>query len=149
MTKASAEDSCIRSDQFATDSQRSGIGPGDVLQAAGVPVIAERRAVGENLQDRLEVYFQVACLRQMRSTNILGWSQAMIGAQWLFFKSGLGAQINSRLGHQVACRRRYPDIQYHFLPVAISYDGTAPATGHEQCVSGPMRSKSRGYGDKR
>ena len=72
----------------------------------------------------------------------------MIGAQWLFFKSGLGASnqfetlgfIRSRAG--VA----YPDIQYHFLPVAISYDGTAPAAGHGfQLHVGPMRSKSRGY----
>lgn len=129
--------------------QRSGIGPGHVLQAADVPVITERRAVGENLQDHLEVYFQVACLQPITLYKHLGLiSKAMIGAQWLFFKSGLGASnqfetlgfIRSRAGVT------YPDIQYHFLPVAISYDGTAPAAGHGfQLHVGPMRSKSRGY----
>jgi len=129
--------------------QRSGIGPGNVLQAAGVQVIAERKGVGENLQDHLEVYFQVACLQPITLYKHLGLvSKALIGAQWLFFKSGLGASnqfetlgfIRSRAGVS------YPDIQYHFLPVAISYDGTGPAAGHGfQLHVGPMRSKSRGH----
>ncbi len=129
--------------------QRSGIGPGQTLQKAGVDVLADRAGVGENLQDHLEVYFQVACLQPITLYKHLGLlSKALIGAQWLFFKSGLGASnqfetlgfIRSRAGVS------YPDIQYHFLPVAISYDGRAPAEGHGfQLHVGPMRSKSRGH----
>jgi choline dehydrogenase len=129
--------------------QRSGIGPGQMLQKAGVDVLVDRAGVGENLQDHLEVYFQVACLQPITLYKHLGLlSKALIGAQWLFFKSGLGASnqfetlgfIRSRAGVS------YPDIQYHFLPVAISYDGRAPAEGHGfQLHVGPMRSKSRGH----
>ena len=129
--------------------QRSGIGPGQTLQKAGVDVLVDRAGVGENLQDHLEVYFQVACLQPITLYKNLGLlSKALIGAQWLFFKSGLGASnqfetlgfIRSRAGVS------YPDIQYHFLPVAISYDGRAPAEGHGfQLHVGPMRSKSRGH----
>ena len=129
--------------------QRSGIGPGQTLQKAGVDVLVDRAGVGENLQDHLEVYFQVACLQPITLYKHLGLlSKALIGAQWLFFKSGLGASnqfetlgfIRSRAGVS------YPDIQYHFLPVAISYDGRAPAEGHGfQLHVGPMRSKSRGH----
>ena len=129
--------------------QRSGIGPGQTLQKAGVDVLVDRAGVGENLQDHLEVYFQVACLQPITLYKHLGLlSKALIGAQWLFFKSGLGASnqfetlgfIRSRAGVY------YPDIQYHFLPVAISYDGRAPAEGHGfQLHVGPMRSKSRGH----
>lgn len=129
--------------------QRSGIGPGAVLRNAGVDVLAERAGVGENLQDHLEVYFQIACLQPITLYKHLGLlAKARIGAEWLFFKSGLGASnqfetlgfIRSRAGVS------YPDIQYHFLPVAISYDGQAPAEGHGfQLHVGPMRSKSRGF----
>lgn len=129
--------------------QRSGVGPLSVLLSAGVPVRHELPGVGENLQDHLEVYFQVACLQPITLYKHLGLlSKALIGAQWLFFKSGLGASnqfetlgfIRSRAGVS------YPDIQYHFLPVAISYDGRAPAEGHGfQLHVGPMRSKSRGH----
>ena len=129
--------------------QRSGIGPGGVLQTAGVDIVSERAGVGENLQDHLEVYFQVACLQPITLYKHLGLvSKALIGARWLFFKTGLGASnqfetlgfIRSQAGVS------YPDIQYHFLPVAISYDGKAPAAGHGfQLHVGPMRSKSRGH----
>lgn len=129
--------------------QRSGIGPGKVLQQAGVDVLGERSGVGENLQDHLEVYFQIACLQRITLYKHLNlFSKAIIGARWLFFKSGLGASnqfetlgfIRSQAGVS------YPDIQYHFLPVAIRYDGTAPAEGHGfQLHVGPMRSKSRGH----
>ena len=150
VAKASAEvilaSGAINSPQIL---QRSGVGPGHVLQTAGVPVITERSAVGENLQDHLEVYFQVACLQPITLYKHLGLiSKAMIGAQWLFFKSGLGASNQfETLGFvRSSAGVAYPDIQYHFLPVAISYDGTAPAAGHGfQLHVGPMRSKSRGY----
>jgi choline dehydrogenase len=126
----------------------SGIGPADHLAGHGIPVIADRPGVGGNLQDHLEVYFQMAASQPVtlfRHWNPL--SKALIGAQWLFFKTGLGASnqfesaafIRSRAGVE------YPDIQYHFLPLAVRYDGQAAAAGHGfQAHVGPMRSRSRG-----
>ena len=129
--------------------QRSGIGPGGVLQDAGVDVRADRAGVGANLQDHLEVYFQIACLQPITLYRHLGLlAKARIGAEWLFFKRGLGASNQfETLGFiRSAAGVAYPDIQYHFLPVAISYDGKAPAAGHGfQLHVGPMRSKSRGH----
>ena len=129
--------------------QRSGIGPGRVLQDAGVDVRADRVGVGANLQDHLEVYFQIACLQPITLYRHLGLlAKARIGAEWLFFKRGLGASNQfETLGFiRSAAGVDYPDIQYHFLPVAISYDGKAPAAGHGfQLHVGPMRSKSRGH----
>lgn len=126
----------------------SGIGPGAHLREMGIEVRADRPGVGGNLQDHLEVYFQMAAAQPItlyKHWNLL--SKALIGAQWLFFKRGLGASnqfesaafIRSRAGVQ------YPDIQYHFLPLAVRYDGRAAAEGHGfQAHVGPMRSKSRG-----
>ena len=126
----------------------SGIGPADELQQHGIEVRADRPGVGANLQDHLEFYFQMACTQPITlygKANILG--KAMVGAQWLFRRSGLGASnqfescgfIRSRAGI------KYPDIQYHFFPMAINYDGSSLATEHGfQAHVGPMRSKSRG-----
>ena len=129
--------------------QRSGVGPGAVLQNAGVDVVLERAGVGTNLQDHLEVYFQIACLQPITLYKHLNLaSKALIGARWLLFKSGLGASNQfETLGFiRSAAGVAYPDIQFHFLPVAIRYDGTAPAEGHGfQLHVGPMRSKSRGH----
>ncbi|MEC8806009.1 MAG: choline dehydrogenase [Pseudomonadota bacterium] len=129
--------------------QRSGVGPAKVLKAAGADVLADRPGVGANLQDHLEVYFQLACLQPITLYRHLGLlAKARIGAEWLFFKRGLGASNQfETLGFiRSAAGIAYPDIQYHFLPVAISYDGTAPAEGHGfQLHVGPMRSKSRGH----
>ena len=129
--------------------QRSGIGPGSVLTNAGVDVLVDRAGVGANLQDHLEVYFQIACLQPITLYKHLGLlAKVRIGAEWLFFKSGLGASNQfETLGFiRSAEGVAYPDIQYHFLPVAISYDGKAPAAGHGfQLHVGPMRSKSRGH----
>ncbi|GJL80789.1 MAG: oxygen-dependent choline dehydrogenase [marine bacterium B5-7] len=127
---------------------QSGIGPADHLKDHGIEVIADRPGVGGNLQDHLELYVQVHCLQPITLYSRLNlWSKALIGARWLFFKSGLGATnhfesaafIRSHAGVE------YPDIQYHFLPVAIRYDGKAPAAGHGfQAHVGPMRSAARG-----
>jgi choline dehydrogenase len=126
----------------------SGIGPADELQQHGIEVRADRPGVGANLQDHLEFYFQMACTQPITlygKANLLG--KAMVGAQWLFGRSGLGASnqfescgfIRSRAGI------KYPDIQYHFFPMAINYDGSSLATEHGfQAHVGPMRSKSRG-----
>jgi len=113
--------------------QLSGIGPGAVLRAAGVPLVHDLPGVGENLQDHLEVYFQYECTRPISLNSKLGLlSKGMIGARWLLFKDGLGATnhfescafIRSRAG------QKWPDIQYHFLPAATRYDGRAAFDGH-------------------
>ena len=126
----------------------SGIGPAEELQRHGITVRADRPGVGANLQDHLELYFQMACTQPITlygKANLLG--KAMVGAQWLFGRSGTGASnqfescgfIRSRAGI------KYPDIQYHFFPMAINYDGSSLATEHGfQAHVGPMRSKSRG-----
>ena len=129
--------------------QRSGIGPKQVLKKAGITLRADRPGVGANLQDHLEVYFQIACKKPITLYKHLNlFAKAWIGFKWLFFKKGLGAsnQFES-LGFIRSDKGiSYPDIQYHFLPVAIRYDGKAPAEGHGfQLHVGPMRSKSRGH----
>ncbi|ADZ71992.1 choline dehydrogenase [Polymorphum gilvum] len=126
----------------------SGVGPAANLTEHGIEVVADRPGVGDNLQDHLELYIQQACLRPItlyKHWNLV--SKALIGAQWLFTGKGLGASnqfescgfIRSRAGVE------YPDIQFHFLPFAVRYDGRAAAEGHGyQAHVGPMRSKSRG-----
>lgn len=126
----------------------SGIGPGAHLREHGVEVIADRTGVGQNLQDHLELYIQQACTQPItlyKHWNLFG--KAMAGAQWLFFKSGPGASNQFESAAFVRSRAgvEYPDIQYHFLPIAVRYDGQAPAEGHGfQAHVGPMRSNSRG-----
>jgi choline dehydrogenase len=126
----------------------SGIGDADHLQAHGIPVVADRKGVGQNLQDHLELYIQMAASQPVslyKYWNLFG--KAWVGLQWLLNKSGPGASnqfesaafIRSRVGVE------YPDIQYHFLPIAVRYDGQAAAEGHGfQAHVGPMRSPSRG-----
>ncbi|WP_417516055.1 choline dehydrogenase [Minwuia sp.] len=126
----------------------SGIGPGDHLREHGIDVLADRPGVGGNLQDHLELYIQKICKEPVSlysSLNLV--SKAMIGARWLFTKTGLGATNHFEAAAFIRSRKgvTYPDIQYHFLPVAIRYDGKAPAASHGfQVHVGPMRSASRG-----
>ena len=126
----------------------SGIGPASHLTQHGIEVIADRPGVGGNLQDHLEVYMQMAASQPItlyKHWNIL--SKAVIGAQWLFTKTGMGAsnQFESAAFIRSKPGVPYPDIQYHFLPIAVRYDGQAAAEGHGfQAHTGPMRSKSRG-----
>ncbi|MEL7274406.1 MAG: choline dehydrogenase [Pseudomonadota bacterium] len=126
----------------------SGIGPAAHLRDHGIEVLEDRPGVGDNLQDHLELYIQMASTQPITLYSKLNlFSKAMIGAQWLFFKSGLGAsnQFESAAFVRSAPGIDYPDIQYHFLPIAIRYDGKAPAEGHGfQAHVGPMRSESRG-----
>jgi choline dehydrogenase len=127
----------------------SGVGPAAELREHGIGVVHDLPGVGENLQDHLEFYFQVACTEPITLYSSLNlWSRALIGARWLLRKDGLGATnhfetcgfIRSRAG--IA----YPDIQYHFLPMAVAYDGSSLAREHGfQAHVGPMRSKSRGW----
>jgi choline dehydrogenase len=127
----------------------SGVGPAAELKALGLDVVHDLPGVGENLQDHLEFYFQVACKQPITLYSSINlWSRALIGARWLLRKDGLGATnhfetcgfIRSRPGIP------YPDIQYHFLPMAVAYDGSALAQEHGfQAHVGSMRSKSRGW----
>lgn len=126
----------------------SGIGPAAHLAEHGIDVLADRPGVGQNLQDHLEIYLQMAASQPItlfRHWNLL--SKAMIGAQWLFTKTGLGTsnQFESAAFIRSRAGIKYPDIQYHFLPIAVRYDGKAAAEGHGfQAHVGPMRSTSRG-----
>ncbi len=128
--------------------QRSGIGRDESLGEAGVDLLHRLPGVGENLQDHLEVYFQFHCKQPVSLNSKLGlFSKALIGARWLLFKDGLGASnhfescafIRSKSGLKA------PDIQYHFLPAAMRYDGTPSIAGHGfQVHVGPNKPKSRG-----
>jgi choline dehydrogenase len=126
----------------------SGIGPAAHLKEHGIEVVADRPGVGRNLQDHLELYIQQAATRPITLYSKLNpFSKALIGAEWLFFKTGLGASNHFEAAAFLRSRAGidYPDIQYHFLPVAIRYDGKAAAKSHGfQAHVGPMRSKSRG-----
>ena len=129
--------------------QVSGVGPRDVLEAASIEVIHESPGVGQNLQDHLEFNFQYRCKEPITLNSELGlFKKAVIGARWLLFKTGLGrsnhfescAFIRSKAGVQ------WPDIQYHFLPGAITYDGTVAFKGHGfQVHVGHNKPTSRGH----
>ncbi|MBR9652477.1 choline dehydrogenase [Thalassovita aquimarina] len=126
----------------------SGIGPARQLAEHGIDVVADRPGVGANLQDHLEVYFQMAASQPITLYRYwtLFW-KGVIGAQWLFTKTGLGAsnQFESAAFIRSRAGVKYPDIQYHFLPLAVRYDGKAASEGHGfQAHVGPMRSESRG-----
>ena len=126
----------------------SGIGPGAELQRHGIKVLAERPGVGQNLQDHMELYIQQESSQPITLYSVLNpFSKALIGARWLLFKNGLGATNHFEAAAFVrsAPGVDYPDIQYHFFPAAVRYDGKAAAKSHGfQAHVGPMRSKSRG-----
>ena len=126
----------------------SGIGQAAHLVEHGIPVVADRPGVGSNLQDHLEVYIQQESVKPITLNAHLNlFSKALIGAQWLFLGKGLGTsnQFEAAGFVRSAAGVKYPDIQFHFLPGAIRYDGKAAAKGHGfQAHVGPMRSASRG-----
>ena len=127
----------------------SGVGPSAELREFGIEVVADRPGVGENLQDHLEFYFQVACTQPVTLYSSMGlFARALIGARWLLRKDGLGATNHFETGGFIRSRAGvpYPDIQFHFLPLAVAYDGSSLAKEHGfQAHVGPMRSKSRGH----
>ncbi len=127
----------------------SGIGPAAHLAEHRIPVIADRPGVGANLQDHLELYIQNESLLPITLYSKLGLlSKARIGLEWLLLKTGDGAtnHFESAAFVRSAPGVEYPDIQFHFLPVAIRYDGKAAAKAHGfQAHVGPMRSRSRGH----
>lgn len=129
--------------------QVSGVGPKDKLAEVGINVVHDLPGVGENLQDHLEFNFQYRCKQPITLNSELGlFKKGLIGAQWLLFKTGLG-----RTNHFESCAFirskagiKWPDIQYHFLPGAISYDGTVAFTGHGfQVHAGHNKPSSRGH----
>jgi choline dehydrogenase len=127
----------------------SGIGPRAELQSFGLQVAADRPGVGENLQDHLEFYYQVASKQPVTLFSAMGlFAKGRIGVEWLLTRRGLGATNHFEAGGFIRSRAgvRWPDLQFHFLPAAITYDGRARATQHGfQAHVGPMRSKSRGH----
>ncbi len=128
--------------------QLSGIGPADDIRAVGVDPIHNLPGVGENLQDHLEVYVQHSCTQPVSlNPNLQFWRRPFIGAQWLFLRSGPGASNHFEAGGFIRSNEdvEYPNLMYHFLPIAVRYDGTSIAEGHGYQVHvGPMYSDARG-----
>jgi choline dehydrogenase len=137
---------CIGSPQIL---KLSGVGPPGELREHGIEVVHALPGVGENLQDHLEFYFQVACLEPITLYSSLGKiARLRIGVRWLLRHDGLGASNHFETGAFIRSRAgiRYPNLQYHFLPMAVSYDGASLAQEHGfQAHIGPMRSRSRGW----
>ena len=128
--------------------QLSGIGPAGVLADAGVEPVVEVPGVGENLQDHLEVYLQYACTRPVSMAPYLAkWRRPWIGLQWLA-RRGPGATNHFEAGGFLRSNDEasWPNLMFHFLPIAVRYDGSVPAAGHGyQFHIGPMFSNSRGW----
>ncbi len=128
--------------------QRSGIGPGAWLAEAGVSEILDLPGVGNNLQDHLELYMQYECTQPVSiAPATQWWNKPAIGAEWLFQGTGLGATNHFEGGGFIRSDEKFawPNIQYHFLPIAVRYDGRNASKAHSfQAHVGSMRSKSRG-----
>ncbi len=129
--------------------QLSGIGSPEHLRKAGVAPKVELNGVGENLQDHLETYVQYACKEPITLYSAINpLAKLKIGLEWMLHGTGLGATNHFESGGFIrsAAGVQHPDLQYHFLPMAVRYDGNAPATGHGfQAHVGPMRPTSRGH----
>jgi len=127
----------------------SGVGPARELAEHGIGVVHELPGVGENLQDHLEFYFQVACREPVTLYGQMSaLRRTLIGLNWMLTHGGLGASNHFETGGFIRSRAgvRYPDIQFHFLPMAVSYDGSSLAREHGfQAHVGPLRSRSRGW----
>ncbi|MEC5209237.1 choline dehydrogenase [Psychrobacter sp. PL15] len=128
--------------------QRSGIGPGQWLKELGVPVVLDLPGVGNNLQDHLELYMQYECTQPVSIAPAnKWWNKPAIGAEWLFKGTGLGASNQFEGGGFIRTDETFthPNIQYHFLPLAVRYDGRSASDSHSfQAHVGSLRSPSRG-----
>jgi choline dehydrogenase len=128
--------------------QLSGVGDAALLRRFGIPVVVDLPGVGENLQDHLEVYVQHRCIQPVSMQPYLQYRHwPGIGARWLFLRGGPGATNHFEAGGFVRSNADvdYPNLMFHFLPIAVRYDGTAPAGGHGYQVHvGPMYSDARG-----
>ena len=127
----------------------SGVGPAAELRGLGIQIVHDLPGVGENLQDHMEYYFQVASRQPItlyRHTGLVG--RGLVGLQWLLRGTGLGASNQFEAGAFIRSKAgiAHPDIQYHFLPIAVTYDGLKLASEHGfQAHVGTLRSKSRGH----
>jgi choline dehydrogenase len=128
--------------------QLSGVGPAALLEERGVDVVHDLPGVGENLQDHLEVYVQHACAQPVSVAPAMKWwNKPWVGYRWLFHRKGAAATNHFEGGGFLRSNDdvTYPNLQLHFLPLAIRYDGTAPVSGHGYQVHvGPMYSDARG-----
>ncbi|CAD5110066.1 choline dehydrogenase [Zestomonas carbonaria] len=128
--------------------QRSGVGPASLLRGLDIPVVHDLPGVGANLQDHLEMYLQYSCKEPVSLYPALQWwNQPGIGANWLLRGKGLGASNQFEAGGFIRTRPEFewPNIQFHFLPVAINYNGSNAVKEHGfQAHVGSMRSPSRG-----
>ena len=129
--------------------QLSGVGNGKDLANLGIKVVRDLPGVGENLQDHLELYVQYASKKPVSLyPSLKWWRQPWIGFQWLFGRKGIGATNHFEAGGFIRGNDRveYPNLQFHFLPIAIRYDGSAPNEGHGYQVHvGPMNTDVRGH----
>ncbi|MCE9632922.1 MAG: choline dehydrogenase [Methylophilales bacterium] len=128
--------------------QRSGVGAADLLRKLDIPLVHDLSGVGANLQDHMEIYQQYQCKQPVSLAPALKlYNQPLIGAEWLFLGTGIGASNQFEAGGFIRSDKSFtwPNIQYHFLPVAINYDGSNPIKVHSfQVHMGSMRSPSRG-----
>ncbi|NPE57319.1 choline dehydrogenase [Dickeya dadantii] len=128
--------------------QRSGVGPADVLRSLDIPLVQHLPGVGQNLQDHLEMYLQYRCKQPVSLYPALKWiNQPKIGAEWLFLGTGIGASNQFEAGRFIRSSAAvdWPNLQFHFLPVAINYNGSQAVREHGfQAHVGSMRSPSRG-----
>jgi choline dehydrogenase len=128
--------------------QRSGVGDPALLESLGIPVVHDLKGVGENLQDHLEMYIQYECKEPISLYPSLKWyNQPKIGAEWMFLGKGIGASNQFEAGGFIRSddSEPWPNLQYHFLPIAISYNGKSAVQAHGfQAHVGSMRSESRG-----
>jgi choline dehydrogenase len=128
--------------------QRSGVGPAALLRELGIAVVEDLQGVGGNLQDHLEMYIQYACTKPVSLYPAMKfYNQPLIGAEWLFLGTGVGASNQFEAGGFIRSddEARWPNLQYHCLPIAISYNGTNAVDEHGfQMHVGSMRSPSKG-----
>jgi choline dehydrogenase len=128
--------------------QLSGVGNAEELRALGIESVVDLPGVGENMQDHLEVYVQHSCKEPVSMSPGLKWrNRPWIGFKWLFFRNGPGATNHFEAGGFARSndKVKYPNLMFHFLPIAVRYDGSAPEGGHGYQVHvGPMYSDSKG-----
>jgi choline dehydrogenase len=128
--------------------QRSGVGSADLLRELDIPQVHDLPGVGANLQDHMEIYQQYECKRPVSiAPSLKLHNQALIGAEWLFLGTGIGASNQFEAGGFIRSHDTFdwPNIQYHFLPIAVNYNGSNPIKVHSfQAHMGSMRSHSRG-----
>lgn len=129
--------------------QLSGVGPADHLKKIDIPVVADRPGVGENLQDHLEVYVQYESKKPISLyPSLQPFGRLKVGLEWIFSRTGPGSTNHFETGGFIRSKAgiEHPNLQFHFLPLAINYDGSSPAGGHGfQAHVGPMRPTSRGH----